>query len=134
MLPLQKYPLPKILRSTKRILRPYDNWLKKDRCSRFGMLSNMHNDLIGEFKAYTTALELWELLKAKFGGTSGTRLHGLTMRFDSYMMRSIHSIKQHLRAMSSMNRELKTTGNDMSDEQQVQAIIRSLPSSWDIMS
>ncbi|KAF7133292.1 hypothetical protein RHSIM_Rhsim09G0157400 [Rhododendron simsii] len=65
-----------------------------------------------------------------------TRLRGLTMKFDSYKMRPGHTMKQHLRAMSSMIRELKVAGNNLSDEQQVQAVIRSLPSTtaWDNMS
>jgi hypothetical protein len=36
--------------------------------------------------------------------------------------------------MSTMIRELKTTENNLTDEQQVQAVIRSLPSSWETMS
>jgi hypothetical protein len=36
--------------------------------------------------------------------------------------------------MSTMIRELKTAGNNLTDEQQVQAVIRSLPSSWETMS
>ena len=48
-------------------------------------------------------------------------------------MRSEHTIKQHLKAMSSMIRELKSAGNNLTDEQQVQAVIRSFPSSWETM-
>jgi hypothetical protein len=98
------------------------------------MLSSMHNDLIGEFEVYPTAQGMWEALKLKYGGTSATRLRGLTMRFDSYKMRSDHAMKQHLRVMSSMIRELKAAENQLTDEQQVQAVIRSLPSSWEAMS
>lgn len=77
---------------------------------------------------------MWEALKLKYGGTSATRLRGLTMRFDSYKMRSDHTMKQHLKVMSSIIRELKAVGNQLTDEQQVQAVIRSLPSSWEAMS
>ncbi|XP_075661774.1 uncharacterized protein LOC142631486 [Castanea sativa] len=97
------------------------------------MLSNMHNDLIGEFEQYTTTQDMWKALKLRYGGTSATRLRGLTMKFDSYKMRSEHTMKQHLRAMSSMIQEFKSTGNNLTDEQQVQAVIRSLPSSWEMM-
>ena len=89
----------------------------------------MHNDLMCEFEIYDTAQSMWEALKLKFGGTSATRLRGLTMRFDSYKMRSDHTMKQHLRAMSTMIRELKSAGNNLTDEQQVQAVIRSLSNS-----
>ena len=55
------------------------------------------------------------------------------MKLDSYKMHSEHSMKQHLKAMSSMIRELKSVGNNLIDEQQVQTVIRSLPSSWETM-
>jgi len=57
------------------------------------MLSSMHNDLIGEFEVHPTAKGMWEALKLKFGGTSATRLSGLTMRFDSYKMRLDQTMK-----------------------------------------
>ena len=37
---------------------------------------------------------------------------------------------EHLRMMSGMIRDLKVVGNVLSDEQQVQVVIRSLPDSW----
>ena len=104
----------------------YTQWVKKDRCARFIMLNNMHNDLISAFEDYKTAREMWDALKVKYGSTSATRLRALTLKFDSYKMRSNTPMKQHLRQMSTMIRELKAAGNNLSDEQQVQAGIRSL--------
>jgi hypothetical protein len=115
-------------------LAAFKSWRKKDRCARFTMLSSMHNDLIGDFEEYPTAQELWKALKVQYGRTSATSLRGLTMKFDSYKMRSKHTMKQHLRAMSTMICELKTVGNNLIDEQQVQAVICSLPSSWETIS
>jgi hypothetical protein len=117
-----------------RDLAAFESWRKKDRCARFTMLSSMHNNLIGEFEKYPTAQELWKALKVRYGGTSATRLRGLTMKFDSYKMHSKHTMKQHLRAISTMIRELKIAGNNLTNEQQVQVVIRSLPSSWETMS
>uniref|UniRef100_A0A2N9HS45 Integrase catalytic domain-containing protein n=1 Tax=Fagus sylvatica TaxID=28930 RepID=A0A2N9HS45_FAGSY len=93
----------------RRDLEAYQSWRKKDRCARFTMLSSMHNDLIGEFESYGTAQDMWIALKAKFGGT------------------------MHLRKMSAMVHELKAAGNNLTDEQQIQAVIRSLPDSWEQM-
>ena len=42
-------------------------------------------------------------------------------------MDSKHSIAEHLRTMSALIRDLKATGNNLFDEQQVIAVIRSLP-------
>ncbi|PKI49658.1 hypothetical protein CRG98_029903 [Punica granatum] len=72
-----------------RDLEAYQNWLKKDRCARFTLLSCMHNDLIGKFEMYQTTHAMWEALRAKSGGVI------------------------------------------LSDEQQVQTMIRSLPPSWE---
>jgi hypothetical protein len=49
-------------------------------------------------------------------------------------MRSDQTMKEHLRVMSSMICELNAAKKNLTDEQQVQAVIRSLPSSWDAMS
>ena len=89
----------------------------------------MHNDLIDEFEQYTTAQDMWKALKLRYGGTSTTRLRGLTMKFDSYKMCSEHMMKSHLRAISSMIRVLKSARNNLTDEQQVHAVICSLSSS-----
>jgi hypothetical protein len=43
---------------TEQIIRDitaFENWLKKDQCARFTMLSSMHNNLIGEFEVYPKA-------------------------------------------------------------------------------
>jgi hypothetical protein len=77
---------------------------------------------------------MWKALKIRYKGTSATRLRGLTMKFDSNKMHSYHTIKQHLRAMSTMIRELKATGNNLTNEQHVQTVIHSLPSSSKTMS
>ena len=42
-------------------------------------------------------------------------------------------MRQHLTVMSNMISELRAAGHDMTDEQQVQVVIRSLPSSWEHM-
>ena len=47
-----------------------------------------------------------------------------------YRKDSKHTMTEHLRMMSRMIRDLKAAGNVLIDEQQVQAIIRSLPDSW----
>ena len=40
---------------------------------------------------------------------------------------------QHLTVISNMISELRDTGHEMIDEQQLQAVIRSLPSNWEHM-
>ena len=66
-------------------------------------------------------------------GTSTARLHQLTLKFDGYKKRQNHTMRQHLTVISNMISELRTTGHEMTDEQQIQAVIRSLPSNWEPM-
>ncbi|KAL6290046.1 hypothetical protein ACE6H2_007556 [Prunus campanulata] len=117
----------------RRDLEAYQTWFKKDRCARFTMLSSMHNDLIGGYESYPTAKALWNQLKFDFGGTSTTRLRNLVLKFEVYRKNPKHTIHEHLRVLSSMIRDLKAAGNTLTDEQQVQAVIRSLPDSWSSM-
>ena len=74
---------------------------------------------------------MWNQLKITYGGTSATRLQALTLKFEQYVMDSKHSIAEHLRTMSALICDLKAAGNNLSDEQQVTTVIRSLPEpSW----
>ncbi|XP_024003643.1 uncharacterized protein LOC112081432 [Eutrema salsugineum] len=76
---------------------------------------------------------MWEALKDKFGATSATKLRRLNQKFNDYKKRPNQSMRQHLRVMSNMIRELKNAGQIMSNEQQVQPVLHSLPESWDHM-
>ena len=42
-------------------------------------------------------------------------------------------MKKHLRQMSNMISKLKDAGHTLTNEQQVQAVIRSLPQNWEHM-
>ena len=75
----------------------------------------------------------WYILKAKFRGTFITKLKSLTIKFDTYKKHPEHTMKKQLRHMLNMITELKDAGHTLIDEQQVQAIIRSLPHSWEHM-
>ena len=57
------------------------------------------------------------------------KLRQLTIKFDTYKMPPNHTVKQHLREMSKMIRELGLESHILTKEQQVQAVIRSLPES-----
>jgi transposase InsO family protein len=114
----------------RRDLEAYQSWFKKDRSTRFTMLSSMHDDLIGEYEIFQNAKDMWDQLKFDFSGTSTTRLRSLVLKFEVYRKDPKHTMTEHLRMMSGMIRDLKAAGNVLTDEQQVQAVIRSLPDSW----
>ncbi|ESQ50917.1 hypothetical protein EUTSA_v10023107mg, partial [Eutrema salsugineum] len=108
-------------------------WKRKNSIARITLLSCMQDVLMCEFEEYETAKGMWEALKDKFGATSATKLRRLNQKFNDYKKRPNQSMRQHLRIMSNMIRELKNAGQIMSNEQQVQAVLRSLPESWDHM-
>ena len=58
---------------------------------------------------FLTAYEMWESLKEKYGGLLATKLRELIMKFGNYKMRPNHTMKQHLREMKRIIRELKTS-------------------------
>ena len=111
----------------------YQAFKVKDRAARITLLSTMGNDLLVRFEQYKSAKSLWDAVTLQYGGTSTTRLRHLTLRFDGYKKRQDHSMRQHLNAMSNMISELRAAGHQLTDEQQVQAVIRSLPRSWEHM-
>ena len=94
------------------------------------MLNSMHNNLIKEFENIPTVMAMWEQLKFTFGGTSITRLRSLVLKFETHRKDPKVLMTEHLRGMSSMIRDLNAAGHILTDEQQVQAVIRSLPHSW----
>ena len=114
----------------RRDLEAYQSWFKKDRSTHFTMLSNTHDDLIGEYETFQNAKGMWDKLKFDFSGTSTTRLRSLVLKFEVYRKDPKHTMTEHLRMISGMIRDLKVGGNVLTDEQQVQAVIRFLPDSW----
>ena len=83
------------------------------------------------FESNRTTMAVWDAVKVQFGGTSTTRLRQLTLKFDAYKKQSNHIMRQHLTVMSNMISELRSAAHQLTDEQQVQAMIRSLPNAWE---
>ena len=117
----------------RRDLEAYQAYKRKDRVARILMLSSMKNDLMLRFERHRSAQAVWDAVKVQYGGTSTTRLRQLTLKFDGYKKRQNETMRQHLTIMSNMISELRAAGHDMTDEQQVQSVIRSLPSNWEHM-
>ena len=108
-------------------------WKKKNSTARIILLSAMSDDIAKEFKGHDKAMNLWIALKEKFGGVSLTKLRSLTIKFDTYKKHPDHTIKRHLREMSNMISELNDAGHKLTEEQKIQAVIRSLPNNWEHM-
>ena len=68
----------------RRDMEVYQAYKCKDRVACILMLSNMRNDLMLRFENNSSTMAVWDAIKIQFGGTSTTRLHHLTLKFDSY--------------------------------------------------
>ena len=112
-------------------MESYQAYKRKDRVARILMLSSMRNDLMLHFEKHRSALAVLDAVKVQYGGTSTTRLRQLTLNFDDYKKKSNHTMRQHLTIMSNMISELRGDSHELTDKQQVQAVIRSLPSAWE---
>ncbi|XP_031252128.1 uncharacterized protein LOC116110025 [Pistacia vera] len=111
----------------------YDIWKKKNSTARITLLSSMDNDLMKKYWDYKLAKDMWSTFATKFGGMSITKLRSLTIKFDTYKKKPEHNMRVHLRHLSNMISELIDAGHVLTDEQQVQAVIRSLPQNWEHM-
>ena len=97
-------------------LETFEGWTKKDRRTRYIMLNSMHDDHIGEFENFPTAMAMWEQLKFTFGGTSITRLRSLVLKFEAHHKDPKVSMTEHLRGMSNMIQDLNAVGHILTDE------------------
>ncbi|KAL5722543.1 hypothetical protein ACHQM5_006053 [Ranunculus cassubicifolius] len=109
------------------LLAAYYAFRKKDQVGRLVLLAHMKNDYMLKYERLNTAREVWERVREDLGGTT----RQLQMSFDKFMKRPNVTMRQHLTIMKSMITELVQVGQLMTDEQQVQAVIRSLPKSWE---
>ena len=103
----------------RRDLQTFEAWTKKDRRTRYIMLNIMHNDLIGEFENFPTAMAMWEQLKFTFDGTLITRLRSLVLKFEMHRKDPKVSMTKHLRGMSNMIRDINVAGHILTDEQHI---------------
>ena len=113
----------------RRDMKAYQSYKRKDRVAHILLLSSMRNNIMLRFERHRSAQAVWDAVKVQYGGTSIIRLRQLTLKFDGYKICQNHTMRQHLTVMSNMISELKAAGHEMIDKQQVQAMIRSLPSS-----
>lgn len=102
---------------------------KKNSIARIILLSSMDDDVMREFRKYDIAKDIWSALKEKFRDISVAKLRALTIKFDTYKEHCDHNMKKHLRIMSNKVNELKDADHILTNEQQVQVVIRSLPNS-----
>ena len=115
---------------SSKMTRPEDGNTAQHRRDLEAYQSQFKKDLIGEYETFQNAKDMWNQLKFDFGGTPTTRLRSPVLKFEVYRKDPKHTMTEHLRMMYGIIRDLKAAGNILTDEQQVQVVIRSLPDSW----
>ena len=110
-------------------MEAYQAYKRKDRVACILLLSSMRNDIMLRFERHRSAQVVWDPVKVQYGGTSTTRFHQLTLKFDGYKKRQNQMMRQQLTVMSNMISELRAAAHEMTNKQQVQVVICSLPSS-----
>ena len=108
----------------RRDMEAYQAYKRKDRVARILILSSMRNDLMLCFEKHRSALVVSDVVKVQYGGTSTMRLLRLALKFDAYKKQSNYTMRQHLTIMFNMISELRGASHELTDEQQVQVMIR----------
>ncbi|XP_043698684.1 uncharacterized mitochondrial protein AtMg00810-like [Telopea speciosissima] len=92
--------------------------------------------LAGQYEKCETAKSMWDLVRLDYGGISMTKLRSMTkfrsmtLKFEMYRKDPKHTMVEYLRVIKDMIQQLDDTGKHLTDEQQVQAIIRTLLDFW----
>ena len=112
-------------------METYQTYKCKDYEARILMLSSMRNDIMLHFERHRSIQAAWDAIKIQYGETSTTRLRQLILKFDGYKKHQNQTMRQYFIIMSNLINELRGAKHEMTDEQQVQVVIHSLPSNWE---
>lgn len=114
-------------------MEAYQAYKHKNHVASILMLSGIKNGIMLHLEKHYSAQVVWDAMKVQYGGISTIRLCYLTLKFDGYKKHHNHTMRQHLMIVSTMISELRVVGHEMTDEQQVQAVIWSLLGTWEHM-
>lgn len=89
------------------------------------MLNSIHNDLIKDFEGFSNRLGYVEPAQDKVWINLGDEAV-LSLKFMQYTKDPNHSMFDHLCAIGNMFSNPRIAGVDLTDEQQVLVVIRSL--------
>lgn len=98
----------------------YYYWLKRERSACITMLTCIHDDLIRKFERYLTAKEMWHQLCLKHEGDHNYKASCLAL--NQYLMDQKHTIFEHLRVISTMIKEMKVVGYNLTSLWQLGSI------------
>lgn len=105
------------------------NWFEDDETARYTLLNSMHDELVSVYDMQGTAVELWKTLEKDFACASVAQL-----RVD-HAVQQLHDAQQNanlcnLHKMGQMIKDLGATGSKLTNEQQIIAVLKSLPPFW----
>ncbi|EOY04542.1 Uncharacterized protein TCM_019778 [Theobroma cacao] len=102
---------------------------KKDAKALFFIQQAVHETIFSRIAAATTSLEAWQILKKKFQGSSKVitvKLQTYRREFETLSMKSNEFVQTYLSRVSSLVNQMKSYGEDISEETVVAKVLRSL--------
>ena len=87
----------------------------------------MYDDLLEEFELCSTAKDMWDQLKIRFGQTPATKLRTLCLKWLEFKLNASWPMTKQLRTMSGIVRDLKAAGQDIPEKEQALNVIQALP-------
>ncbi|KAJ4789254.1 polyprotein [Rhynchospora pubera] len=114
-------------------LAPIDT-AKRDAKALFFIQQAVHESLFAKIAAATTANEAWTTLKIAFQGSSkviAIKLQGLRREFETLSMKQGESIQSFLTRVTAIVNQIRSCGEDLSEQTVVMKVLRSLTTKFD---
>ena len=102
---------------------------KKDAKSLFLIQQAVRDTIFSRIAAATTSSQAWKILKKEFQGSSKVitvKLQTYRRDFETLSMKSNESVQTYLSRVSSLVNQMKSYGEDISEETVVAKVLRSL--------
>ncbi|XP_060195162.1 uncharacterized protein LOC132624392 [Lycium barbarum] len=102
---------------------------KKDAKALFFIQQAVHDAMFSRISVATTSSQAWNILKKEFQGSAKvitTKLQTYRRDFETLSMKSNESVQTYLSRVSSLVNQMKSYGEDISEETIVAKVLRSL--------
>ncbi|GJU91600.1 integrase, catalytic region, zinc finger, CCHC-type containing protein [Tanacetum coccineum] len=107
---------------------------KKDAKALFFIQSGLDDDIFSHIASVNTSNQAWEILKQEFLGNRKVitvKLQTLHREFEMLKMKDEESVQDYLSRVSAIMNQMKSYGENVTDEVIVSKVLRSLSSNFD---
>ncbi|KAF3785935.1 hypothetical protein EJ110_NYTH19180 [Nymphaea thermarum] len=112
--------------------KAYESFTTDDLMAKTTMLDFMEDDQIRVFEDCPTAKEMFDTITSKYNTTTAMQVQLLLEQYNSYRMKELDNIMDHVNKKLIMAKDLAVVGNVISDNMQISTILNSLPPSWEM--